>query len=265
MNWFSKLFSRHARNIHFAAIVFISLVLILKTPQINQFVSDVILATFNYPFFKIHSSCTNLTSVASDRDRLQVLLVEMSVRLSQCGETARENERLRAALGFEPSPEYRLTPAKVIQVSGFGNHLPITATINKGTNDSVFFDLPIINQDGLIGRVASASDHFASIQLLTDPSHRVAARIAGSREMGIVRFVAQRGMVLDNFPIQGTIGVGDTVITSGLGGVYPSGLTIGTVAEVTRPGDKPFCDVKLHPAANFRSLEEVFVLRPEQK
>jgi rod shape-determining protein MreC len=265
MNWLSKLFSRHARNIHFAAIVFISLVLILKIPQINRFVSDVLLATFNYPFFKIKSSFTNFTSVSSDRDRLQVLVVELSVRLSRCAETARENERLQVALGFEPSPGYRLTLAKVIQVSGFGNHLPITATINKGTNDSVDFDMPIINQDGLIGRVASASDHFATVQLLTDPSHRVAARIAGSREMGIVRFVAQRGMVLDNFPIQGTIGVGDTVISSGMGGIYPDGLTIGTVAEVTRPGDKPFCEIKLQPAANFRSLEEVFVLRSERK
>ncbi len=265
MNWPSKLFSRHGRNFHFAVIVFISLALILKIPQINLFVSDVILATFNYPFFKIRSGFTNLTSVASDRDRLQVSLVEMSVKLSQSAEIERENERLRAALGFEPSLEYRLTPAKVVQVSGFGNHLPVTATINKGMSDSVFFDLPIINQDGLIGRVASATDHFATIQLLTDPSHRVAARIASSREVGIVRFLAQREMVLDNFPIQGTVGEGDTVISSGLGGVYPSGLTIGTVAEVTRPENKPFCEVKLHPAVNFWSLEEVFVLRPKQK
>lgn len=265
MNWLSKLFSRHVRNIHFAAIVLICFILILRIPKINPFVSDVILTTFRYPFFKIRNGFTDLMSVASERDRLRASLVEVSMRLSQYLELVRENKRLRAALGFEPLPEYRLTPAKVIQVSSFGNHPPITATIDKGTNDSVFLDLPIINQDGLIGRVSSASDHFATIQLLTDPSHRVAARIASSREMGIVKFVTNGGLMLDNFPTQGTISVGDTVISSGMGGVYPEGLAIGTVAEVTRPVDKPFCEVKLHPAVNFRSLEEVFVLKAEKE
>ncbi len=265
MNRISGLFSRHWRNLHFAAIVLLSFVLIIGHPNVNGVLSQVVLGSLYYPFFKIKSSFGQLTAVALERDRLREALVEVSVKLSMYEEAKRENDRLRAALGFEPPPGYRLIPAKVIHISGFGHRLPISATVSRGTKDSVFAELPIINQDGLIGRVAYATDDFATIQLLTDPSHRVAVRLTGSREMGIVKFLAHSGMILDNFPIQGVIYVGDTVVSSGLGGVYPAGLKIGTVAEISRPENEPFCKVKLDPAANFRSLDEVFVLRPEHR
>ena len=265
MSWLSDLFSRRSRNIHFVLVVVLSLVLILGHAKVNNFVSQALLSSLYYPFFKIRSSFEDAGVRASDLDRLQKALVEASVKLSMCQEAQRENDRLRAALGFEHPPGYRLTPAKVVSISGFGRHLPNSATINRGAKDSIFADLPIINQDGLIGRVASVTDDYATIQLLTDPSHRVAARLAGSREMGIVKYLAHGGMMLDNFPVQGDISVGDTVLSSGLGGVYPAGLKIGTVVEVSRPENNPFCRVKLKPAANVRSLEELFVLRLEQQ
>jgi len=265
MNWISNLFSKHWRNIHFAIIILISLILIIGYPSLNRFISQVVLATVYYPFFKVKSSFADLSSIASERDQLQEALVEASVKLSICEEAKRENDRLQAALRFTPLAGYRLTPAKVIYISGFGRYLPVSATIDRGAKDSIFVNMPIINQDGLIGRVDSVMDNFATIQLLTDPSNRVAARLAGSREMGIVKFLAHGGMVLDNFPIHGAIKVDDTVLSSGLGGVYPAGLMIGTVAKITRPENKPFCEVKLNPAVNFRSLEELFVLRLERK
>ena len=84
-------------------------------------------------------------------------------------------------------------------------------------------------------------------------------------KMGIVKFLPSRGMILDNFLIQGTINVGDTVLSSGLGGDYPAGLIVGTVTDVFRPENEPFYRVELQPAANFRSLEALFALRPEHQ
>ncbi len=81
--------------------------------------------------------------------------------------------------------------------------------------------------------------------------------------MGIVKYKMSGGMILDNFPLHGSIVVGDTVISSGLGGVYPSGLIVGYVTEVERDETEPFCHVKLTPAVNFHSVEEVFVLMTE--
>jgi rod shape-determining protein MreC len=98
---------------------------------------------------------------------------------------------------------------------------------------------------------------------LTDPVNRVAVRVADSREMGIARFTTRVGMILDNFPIQGDIKVNDRILSSGLGGVYPPGLLVGQVSRVERPAESPFCEVWIDATANFNSLEEMFLLRPD--
>ena len=83
--------------------------------------------------------------------------------------------------------------------------------------------------------------------------------------MGIVKYRFGEGLILDNFPIQGNIVEGDVVVSSGLGGIYPAGLVVGTVATVEREEDEAFCRVRLHPAANFSSIEELFILMPEDE
>ena len=107
------------------------------------------------------------------------------------------------------------------------------------------------------------SDDFSTVQLLTDPANRIASRIQRSRDMGIAKYRQGEGMILDNFPVQGEIIVGDTVISSGLGQVYPSGLKIGIVTSVERGPDEVFCRVRMKTSADFGRLDELFVLRPE--
>ena len=167
-------------------------------------------------------------------------------------------------MGFEPPEGYSLIPAKVISVT-YNGALPISAVINRGAEDTVAVDQPVVNQSGLIGRITEILGNFSVVQLLTDPANRVAARVAETREMGIVKYKTNKGLVLDNFPVQGTIHEGDLIVSSGLGGVYVAGLTVGTVMEIIRPDDEQFCKVILDPAANFGSLEELFILRPDNK
>jgi rod shape-determining protein MreC len=263
MKWISNLFSRYWRNVHVGAICVLSLVLILGGEQLTGRVSGITVAVFYYPFSKIESTVTRLGEVDSANRDLQLLLVETSDQLSQCEEIKRENRRLRAVLGFEPPPAYSLLPAEVISVEG--DQTPIAATINCSAGDSVLVDQPLINEQGLIGRVRTVYGDYATVQLLTDPAHRVAARVAESREMGIVKYRVSEGLILDDFPVQGSIKGGDLIISSGLGGVYPPGLIVGTVKSVERSEDEPFCRVKLTAAANFNSLEELFILRTDKR
>jgi len=218
-------------------------------------------ASWYYPFAKVKNSVVELSRVNSENERLHAALVEASLRLTQLEEAERENARLRGILGFEPPAGYSLLQARVIAVSG--PDLPTAAQINRGSRDSLQVGQPLINEYGLIGRVTSVFQNVSAIQLLTDPAHRVAVRVADSRDMGIVRYRTFKGMILDNLPVQGGIKVGDTVLTSGLGGVYPPGLIVGYVEEVERPEEEPFCRVRLRPAVGFSSLEELFVLKPE--
>src|SRR5262249_23843406 len=155
----------------------------------------------------------------------------------------------RDIIQFQPPAGYKLIPARVVAVTV--TRYPISAVINRGTLDGVRTNQPIINQYGLIGRVVTAESQTASIQLLSDPANRVAVRLSESRERGIVKYAPPNGFMMENFPTAGTIAEGDTVISSGLGGVYPGGLLVGRVVTIERPVDIPFCRVVIEPMVNF--------------
>ncbi|UCE25466.1 MAG: rod shape-determining protein MreC [Candidatus Zixiibacteriota bacterium] len=253
MSWITNLFAKNWRNVHFLAIILVSLALIVLTSNFRPVINQVIVSVFYWPFAELKNGVGELASVSRENRELREELTEASVVISMYEEAARENERLRSVLGFEPPPRYRLLPADIISVAG--SYFPVSAIINRGLDDSLYVDQPVINQQGLIGRIAAVSRDFGVVQLLTDPTSRVAARLAGSREMGIVRFTVSEGMILDNFHVQGMINAGDTVLSSGLGGVYPPGLIVGVVHEVERPEREPFCKVRVDPAVNFYSID----------
>ena len=259
MKWISNLFNRYWRNLHFLLIGTLSLALSFGGEAVTSRTSAVAIYAFHYPFALLKNTIVDLNTVGEENQRLQQALVEATTRLTQLDESSRENLRLRAVLGFEPPAAYSLIPAKVLSVSG--GSIPIAASINRGRFDSVLVNQPLINEQGLIGRVATTYAGISTVQLLTDPSNRVAVRIAESREMGIIKYKTSEGMILDNFPIQGNIKPGDRILSSGLGGVYPPGLLVGTVESVVRPEEERFCLVKVRPAARFSSLEELFILK----
>jgi len=259
MNWITNLFARHWRRMHFLAIIVLSGALIIAPSDLPPKVNQAILSVFYWPFAEIKTVIGDLRAADEENHHLRQMLTEASVTLTMYVEATRENARLRSVLGFDPPPGYELLPVEVVSVAG--DYFPVSVIISSGEDDSIYVNQPVINQQGLVGRIESVSKDFATVQLLTDPSNRVAARLAESREMGIIRFTVSRGMILDNFPVQGTINVSDTVLSSGLGGVYPAGLKVGTVSEVVRLELEPFCRVNIDPAVNFHSIDELFVLR----
>ena len=263
MNKISNLVSKHIRNVHFVSTAVLVILLFVGDSFVNPFINQVVSVVFYAPFSKLKNSYLELNSVADNNEKLSQTLIEASLKIAIYEESQKENDRLRSILGFEPPPEYSLLPAEVISISG--TYIPISAIINLGTDDSILVDQPVINQQGLIGRISLVSDNYSVVQLLTDPSNRVAARVSESREMGIIKYNTGDGMLLDNFPIQGTINIGDHVVSSGLGGVYPAGLVVGTVIEIIKEELQPFYLVKVAPVANFYSLEELFVLREDRK
>jgi rod shape-determining protein MreC len=261
MSWISSVFARYWRNLHVAAVAALSILLILHIANLEGLARQTIVGSIYYPFFKLRAAVTDFAAVREENSRLTRSLVEASLKLSEVDEIRRENIRLHEIIEFQPPPGYTLIPARVMAVTGA--RLPIGATINRGSIDGVKVNQPIINQFGLIGRVTSVESQMASIQILSDPANRVAVRLSQSREMGIVRYDPARGFMMDNFPTAGTITEGDTVVSSGLGGVYPAGMMVGRVVTIERPVDIPFCQVTIEPLVNFNSLEEIFILKSE--
>ena len=259
MRWISNLFSRHWRKVHYLVALLLGIVLLSPEFGVSNLASEVVLRGLYYPFFKIHNTLRDLIRVDAENMRLRAEMVDTKVRLTMLEEAGRENIRLRSILGFETPLGYTLLPAEVTTVNGV--RIPTSAVINRGAIDGISVGEPIISEEGLVGRVVSVSSTFATVQLLTDPTSRVAVRVSESREMGIAKYIMTKGLIVDNVPTRGDVKPGDQILSSGMGGVYPAGLVVGTVIAVERPENDPFCEVRLAPAADFNSLDELFVLR----
>ena len=171
MNRFSNLFIKHLRNLHLSfAIVLLGIIFIGQ----NSFVShldEVVFAIFHSPFSNLKQTYFDFSNVSEENERLSQILIETSVKLAFMEEAELENERLRSVLGFQPPPSYTLLPAEVISVVGY--YIPMAVVINRGLNDSLAIDMPVINQLGLIGRITEVSNGTSVVQLLTDPTSRV--------------------------------------------------------------------------------------------
>ncbi len=262
MSWFSNLSPKNWRLINLGLVVLLSAVLIV-IPTVYLGVGSFALRTVHSPFLALELVVKELRDVNEDNRNLIESLTVYTLEIEMLQEDARENERLRQALMFERPAARELLPARVLEVSG--GRPPRSVLIDKGLVDSVKVHQTVINREGLVGQIVEVMEDKAVVQLLTDPENRVAARIASSRERGIVRFQPGVGLILDYFPNQGHVQVGDTVISSGLGRNYPVGLKVATVAEVNRPENRPDCDVRLTMCANLQSIEELFVLLPESE
>jgi len=262
MDWRTSWLRERKTLMHTVAAIVLAIAFIVSGDGIASPVGNFITTAFYYPFQKIKLVADGIMLTADDNQALNTTVVELSSRLEFYNEIRAENERLRAMLGFIERAEYTVVPVEIITVVGTG--MPNRLVINLGADDSIRVNQTVINRSGVAGRVAEVMDNYSVVYLLTEPLCRAAARIKRSREQGIIRYDIGRGMYLDNCPQQGDVVVGDTVITSGLGGIFPEGLVIGTVTSVTAPEKEFFYDISVAPAVNFNGLDELYVLKRKQ-
>ena len=187
------------------------------------------------------------------RDNLRYQLVELQ----------KENYRLREMLDFRERVSYELLPAQVIARDP--SQWFETITISKGYIDGVKKDMAVVTSDGLVGNVAKVSRNSAQVLLLTDSRRAVSALIQRTREPGTVGIVEgypeEKGYLrMVNIPPEAKLQPGDTVISAGLGGVFPKGLIIGHLLETGSDQYGLLQQAIIKPAVDFNRLEEVFIV-----
>lgn len=177
--------------------------------------------------------------------------------LLQSDEIRMENERLRLLLGFKEAQEFATLPARVIAEDASSWFR--TVMIDKGSEQGVLEGMPVVVAEGVVGRVVRSSPYFARVLLITDASSAVASLLQDNRARGVCRGRGEQ-LVFDFVLRQEEVGVGDRVVTSGMGGVFPKGLVVGLVKSVDRKEFGLFQAIEVSPAVDFSHLEEVLVL-----
>jgi len=173
-----------------------------------------------------------------------------------------ENVRLRRLLHLEERHPYNLVAASVVARSL--DRLGGSLTIDKGTSDGVEPGRAVLTPDGLVGRAERSTPHETRVLTLLNRDCAVAARIERSRVDGVLEweFGSQPVLNLHYVSSQEDVKVGDRVVTSGLGGIFPVGIRIGTVAKVALDPNGLMKEILVDPAVNFRSVEEILVYTP---
>ncbi len=132
--------------------------------------------------------------------------------------------------------------------------------MDRGRDEGVLSGMPVVTDHGVVGLVTATSRGAAKTMLLLDRQSAVDGVIQRSRARGTVRGRGTDELDFE-FVVRGSdVAVGDVVITSGLGGVYPKGLRIGEVVELTDPGPGLLHSATLKPAVDFGRMEQVFVM-----
>lgn len=250
--------NRGPRILPLVIVTVLSAVMIILPPDVKTTVSRIGTLSLVYPFSELDRYLHKIDSTFKLNRELNRKLDSLSVLVSTLIENKYENDRLRAMLGFNVDMPLKLTPAEVISTSA---GLPQkTVVINIGTEKNVTANMPVISPQGVIGKTTAAGWRSSTVQLLYDPACRVAARDQSTRVNGIVTYGGGRYLTLSDVPVEEIAAEGDSVVTSGLGGIFPEGLFIGTIIKSEEKEGGLFRTILVAPGVDFSTLEEVFVI-----
>ena len=202
-----------------------------------------------------------LLQVRAENQRLREQNARLRLELDRYREAFHENRRLEKLLDLRSIEPYRSVAARVI---GFGNTPGVrTILVDAGADRSIRPNQPVVNGEGVVGRVIDVAAHHATVQLLVDRNFRAAARLQTSRVAGIYQWTGNRGL-LNGIGRRVDVQLGESVITSGMESIYPPGLLIGTVQKIYKEKPGLFQEIEVRPSVNFNRLEEVFILLKTQ-
>lgn len=232
------------------------------------------LSTLVYPLQVIASFPSDVKHWTSDffqsrdeliqrNEELEAANLLYSVRLQRLQSLESENMRLHALLGSSFRLPERVLVAELltIDIDPFSQQV----VINKGKNHNVFPGQPVLDALGVMGQVTEVGRTSSRVILLTDPSHSIPVQV---NRNGLRAVVTGRGLgeplKLEFMPHNMDIREGDLLVTSGLGGRFPTGYPVGIVSLIEYSEGKAFADITVQPSASLATSREVLLVLPSK-
>jgi rod shape-determining protein MreC len=218
-----------------------------------------VLARVNRAAVGVWATYRDWKNVRAENRRLREESERLRVAALRVDETVTENQRLRRLLALKDAMPMETLSGQVIarEWGGWVRSL----TVNRGRGDRVTRLTAVIAPDGLIGRVVDVRPGSSVVQTLTDPASTVGAHDVRTRTAGIVEGEPRGTLRFKYMARDGSgIQVGDLVVSSGAGGLFPRGLPIGRVRAIDDRGSALFHYAQLEPAADFARIDEVLLV-----
>lgn len=207
---------------------------------------------------RVWSNYIALVDTHSDNQHLRAQVADLQGQLLRLDELARENERLRELLSFRARLEGKAYGARIIARDP--GPLSTTLTVDRGARDGVRPGTAVLTPQGVVGRVVEVSHTVARVIALTDRNSGIDALVQRSRARGVVQGAADGACHMNYLLRDADVQVGDRVLTSGLDGVFPKGVMIGTVVGVEHRHRGLLQAAVVQPSVELDRLEEVLLV-----
>ena len=199
-----------------------------------------------------------LVNVRRENRRLRNKLDALRMENSRYRELLTTHNRLQKLLQFREALNRPVVAARVIGWDPTGWFKSII--IDKGRNTGMKIDMPVVNAKGVVGRIVSVAADYSKILLIIDQNSAVDCLVERSRERGMVKGLSSETCKLAYMVKSSDVMVGDLVVTSGMGGVFPKGVPVAYVTVVRDAAAGLFKDIDMRPVVDFSRLEEVLVI-----
>lgn len=225
-----------------------------------------------YPFNWVFNKIDDYTELVNIREKYQELLPEVD----RIDSLMAENQELRKqleAMKEELDIDYTLTDYEFLNATVISRNISYwfnTITIDKGSYNGVEVDMVVVNSDGLIGKIVSTTTFTSEVKLLTtsDTNNKISVAVSSNNKKlyGLISKYNYNGNYLEVEGISNTeqVSIGDYVYTSGLGGVFPSGILIGKVSKITTDEYDLAKIIHVSPIANFEDINYVAILKRKE-
>jgi len=272
-----RVLARHRRVVILAVVLLAAF--LLMTAQVRHdravvsFVRQAILFTAS-PFIKLTAvtvgsvshvwqNYVDLRGLRQENLRLQREAAIQQRRIDQLEEQVLETQRLQGLLAMREAWRAEFVAARVVGKDA--TNWFKTILIDRGSRAGMRRNLPVVAPDGLVGRIVEVTPSTAKVQLITDPVSAAGALMQRTRVTGIVTGNLGAGLRVRYLPLLADVVVGDEVVTSGMGGIFPKGIPVGRVTAVERASGALFQEAVLQPKVDLGRLEEVVVLMNSER
>lgn len=198
-----------------------------------------------------------LQEIRRENEQLRDEVAKLRVGLQQERALAEQTRTLQQLLDLRSATRLTTTAASVI--AGGASPEFRTITIDKGTRDGVESDMAVISPSGVVGRIVLPTMRASKVQLLIDRDAAAGAIVERTRAQGVLVGTGTDRLRLDHVPGTVDLKIGDSVVTSGIEGIYPKGFAIGQIESFERRAGE-FTAVMVRPAVEFSNLEAVLVV-----
>ena len=213
---------------------------------------------FVNPIYQSSRSVGEFFYLRRENMRLKREVARLRSETIELEELRKENVRLRRLTGFARRAPYRTVAAHVIGKST--SDWQANVILDKGSVDGIRKNMPVVVTEGLVGQVVEVAARASQVQLLTDQKSGVGAETQETSETGVAQGQLGGGLKLLYVDKNSEVKRGDRVVTSGLGGVFPKGIFIGSIVTVREKDYALHKEIKIVPAVDFSRLAEVLII-----